>query len=162
MRRCHAVALSILTACGTDLATPGTTTPDGGDPGPGDSGQTTGSNGMPGPCDPANTHADFAYVQDNVFTPTCALGACHGAATVASLDLRTGAAYDALVTVASSTQSGWVRVVPGDPATSYLAVAIGGASGPPPKDGTMPLGAAALCGPKIDVIMRWIAAGAPK
>ncbi len=160
MRRCHAVALSILTACGTDLATPGTN--DGGDPGPDGSGTSSGSGGDPATCDPANTHADFAYVQDNVFTPSCAVGACHSATAAAHLDLRAGMAYDALVGVATTTQSGWVRVVPGDAAASYLAVAIGGTPGPQPQNGIMPLGAARLCGPKVDVIMRWIAAGAPK
>jgi len=40
----------------------------------------------------------FQAIQDNVFTPSCALSFCHGASMQADLDLREGAAYAMIVT----------------------------------------------------------------
>jgi hypothetical protein len=161
MYRCCSIAVAILAACGTDLAMPGTNVSPSSDPPPPDAAGEAGSgSGSIVPCDPATAPADLAFVQQRVFTPSCALSHCHDAGAAADLDLRAGFARDSLVAMASTTQSGWVRVVPGDPAASYLGVAIGGEPGPRPEDGIMPLGAPALCAGKIAAIIRWIAAGA--
>lgn len=124
-----------------------------------DAGTGSGS-GSHDPCDPSTAPADLAFVQTRVFTPSCALSHCHDAGAAAGLDLRAGFARDSLVAMVSTTQTGWVRVVPGDPAASYLAVAVGGEPGPLPEDGMMPLGAPALCAGKVAAIIRWIMAGA--
>ncbi len=114
-------------------------------------------------CDEATQHADLAWIQDHVFTPSCATGMCHrGSDPVVGLSLEAGMSHATLVNHDASTQSGWIRVVPGSPATSYLMVALGRAAGPAPKDGTMPLGMPALCAQKVDAVARWILAGAPE
>lgn len=112
-----------------------------------------------GPCADATAHSDLAWIQDNVFTPSCTKSACHDA-DEPELSLVEGAAYANLVGRASSTQSGWTRVVPGAPSQSYLLVALGREPGPPPEDGFMPLLSEPLCAEKIDAIARWIAGGA--
>jgi hypothetical protein len=76
------------------------------------------------------------------------------------LNLSAGAAYNNLVNKGASTVTGWTRVTPGSLATSYLAVSLGRAEGPPPRDGYMPLGADPLCLEKLEAIERWILAGA--
>ncbi|HEU0032054.1 MAG TPA: hypothetical protein VFQ53_15580 [Kofleriaceae bacterium] len=115
----------------------------------------------PTDCDEAAQHADFTWIQDHILTPSCATALCHTGAT-AQVDLRldAGEAYANLVGKGASTVTGWVRVVPGSPATSYLVVALGRADGPPPRDGFMPLAADPLCAEKLDAVERWILAGA--
>jgi hypothetical protein len=111
-------------------------------------------------CEEATLHSDLAWIEAKVFVPRCA--SCHGGANPdVGLSLAAGQARSNLVGVGSSTQSGWVRVVAGSPSTSYLMVALGRASGPPPPDGFMPLGSPALCVEIHQAIERWIAAGAP-
>ena len=112
-------------------------------------------------CEEATEHSDLTWIEANVLGPTCALMGCHtGVAAVVDLRLDVGFARDNLINRSSSTQTGWERIVIGSPATSYLMVALGRAEGPPPRDGTMPLGAPALCGELLDAIERWIASGA--
>ena len=114
-------------------------------------------------CDEAKTHSDLAWIQSNVFTGSCAIGACHRgtAATAGHLSLELGLSHSQLVNTASTSATSWMRVVPSDAARSYLLVAIGAQSGPMPSDGLMPLGNGLLCVEKRDAITRWIAAGAP-
>jgi hypothetical protein len=112
-------------------------------------------------CEDAASHSDLAWIEQHVFAPSCATTGCHtGTNPSVHLRLDPGFARENLVNASSSTQGGWVRVVPGSPSSSYLLVAVGRVSGPPPRDGIMPLGAPALCAPMIDAIERWIAAGA--
>ncbi|MDX2094092.1 MAG: hypothetical protein SFX73_40045 [Kofleriaceae bacterium] len=113
-----------------------------------------------GSCAEATQHSDFAWIQDNVFTPSCTGRACHRANEEGYLSLAEGEAFAELVNQPTDTVSGWTRVVPGSPSTSYLLVALGRASGPPPSDGIMPLLADPLCAEKLDAIERWIAQGA--
>jgi hypothetical protein len=114
-------------------------------------------------CDEARAHSDFAWIETNVLVPSCATAMCHtGANAEVGLRLDAGEAYANLVNKGSSTQAGWVRVVPGSPSTSYLVVALGRADGPPPRDGFMPLGADPLCTEIHEAIERWITAGAPR
>jgi hypothetical protein len=114
-------------------------------------------------CEEATLHSDFAWLQANVFTPSCATSGCHRGAEDPAVGLRldVGQAYNNLVNKNSSTQPGWVRVVPGSLASSYLVVSFGRADGPPPRDGFMPLGADPLCTEIHEAVERWILAGAP-
>jgi hypothetical protein len=113
-------------------------------------------------CDQAKTHSDFAFIQQHVFTPSCATAMCHaGPEPEVGLNLSAGEAYANLVNKGASTVAGWTRVTPGALTTSYLAVSLGRVEGPPPRDGYMPLGADPLCLEKLELIERWILAGAP-
>lgn len=113
-------------------------------------------------CDEAKDHSDFAWIQEHVLTPSCATAMCHaGPEPEVDLDLSAGEAFGNLVNKGASTVTGWTRVVPGSLAESYLAVSLGRAEGPPPRDGYMPLGADPLCLEKLQAIERWILAGAP-
>jgi hypothetical protein len=116
------------------------------------------ANGRPlPPAPPANT--DFQEIQDTIFTPICT--ACHiGAGAPAGLRLDAGNSYALLVNVASAEVPGTLRVNPGNPNASYLVQKIEGtaavgvrmpANGPPylPQD-------------RIDLVRRWISAGAPQ
>lgn len=138
--------LIVLCASACTAADPGTA-PDGG----------TGS-----ACDEAKTHSDLAWIQDNVFTPSCAVGGCHHASAVGAghLSLDDGLSQLQLVNTVSTSSSSWMRVVPSDASKSYLLVALGAQSGPRPVDGLMPLGRPPLCSDEVAAIQRWIAAGA--
>lgn len=112
-------------------------------------------------CQEATQHADLAWIQQKVFTPSCATAMCHaGADPEVGLNLEAGRAYANLVNRNASTVPNWRRVVPGSLTTSYLVVAFGRADGPPPRDGFMPLGADPLCVEKLEAVERWILAGA--
>jgi len=116
-------------------------------------------------CIEAADHSDLAWIQDNIFTPSCAFSSCHSgaAAQAGHLNLQAGAAHGQLVDMpTTSAGSGWMRVVPGESDKSYLLVAIGQVTGPSPKGGTMPLSSAPLCDAKKEAIERWVAAGAPQ
>jgi hypothetical protein len=112
-------------------------------------------------CEQAAQHADLTFIQDNVFTTTCAVAHCHAADSQAGgLVLAKGMSRDELVNRPAELASGWTRVVPGDPPNSYLMVAIGGANGPLPNGVMMPAGKPMLCSEEIGAIERWIAGGA--
>ncbi|HEX5064107.1 MAG TPA: hypothetical protein VFV99_32245 [Kofleriaceae bacterium] len=111
------------------------------------------------PCEEAAYHSDLAFIQDKIFDVSCTTQ-CHGdSPPAAQMSLLPGHARVALINVASTTQTGWRRVVPGSSASSLLMVEIGGESGPA-LEGLMPWGMPKLCDEKIDAIRRWIAAGA--
>jgi hypothetical protein len=111
------------------------------------------------PCDEAPYHSDFTFLQDKVFTPSCA--GCHDAASPGGgLVLEAGRAHGSLVNVTSSGHAGWVRVVPSDPGASMLLVQVGAEPGPE-LEGFMPWGDPQLCTPLLDAMRRWVAAGAP-
>ena len=115
------------------------------------------ANGRPISDTPA-ANGDFQEIQDTIFTPICT--ACHvGAGAPQGLRLDAGNSYALLVNVASAEVPGTLRVNPGNPDASYLVQKIEGtaavgvrmpANGPPylPQD-------------RIDLVRRWIAAGAP-
>lgn len=123
------------------------------------SGDGTGldANGRPLPAVPP-ANSDFQEIQDTIFTPICAN--CHiGGGAPQGLRLDEGNSYAMLVNVASAEVPGTLRVNPGNPNASYIVQKIEGtaavgvrmpADGPPylPQD-------------RIDLVRRWIAAGAP-
>jgi hypothetical protein len=111
------------------------------------------------PCEEAAYHSDLAWIQDKIFNESCTTK-CHGdSPPAAMMSLLAGQSRAALVNVPSTGFSGWIRVVPGDPAHSMLMVQLGGEPGPA-LEGTMPWGQPKLCDGKIDAVRRWIAAGA--
>jgi hypothetical protein len=107
---------------------------------------------------PPVANSDFQEIQDTIFNPICT--ACHvGASAPQGLRLDAGNSYAMLVNVASAEVPGLMRVNPGNPDASYIVQKIQGtaavgvrmpANGPPylPQD-------------RIDLVRRWIAAGAP-
>lgn len=115
------------------------------------------ANGRPLPPAPL-PNSDFQEIQDTIFTPVCSV--CHsGANAPQGLRLDAGNSYALLVNVASAEVPGTLRVSPGNPNASYLVQKIEGtaavgvrmpANGPPylPQD-------------RVDLVRRWIAAGAP-
>jgi hypothetical protein len=115
------------------------------------------ANGRPLPPAPL-PNSDFQEIQDTIFTPICSV--CHsGANAPQGLRLDAGNSFALLVNVASAEVPGTLRVNPGNPNASYLVQKIEGtaavgvrmpANGPPylPQD-------------RIDLVRRWIAAGAP-
>jgi hypothetical protein len=122
--------------------------------------------GLSPTCLEAEDHSDLAWIQREVFTPSCAsFNACHvGAATTAGgLNLEPGESEAAVVGVPSASFEDWLLVEPGLPESSYLLVILGGAPGPvDPSVGLMPLRAPALCRPMVDAVGRWIAELGPR
>jgi hypothetical protein len=110
------------------------------------------------PITDSGANSDFQEIQDTILTPVCT--ACHvGAGAPQGLRLDAGNSYAMLVNIASAEVPGLMRVNPGNPDSSYLVQKIEGtaavgvrmpANGPPylPQD-------------RIDLVRRWIAAGAP-
>lgn len=113
------------------------------------------ANGQPNPVVPP-TPSDFQEIQDTVFTPICSQ--CHiGAGAPHGLRLDAANSYALLVNVASDEVPTLKRVNPGNPDQSYIVQKISGTAA---VGGRMPLGQAALPQDRIDLIRRWIAAGA--
>jgi hypothetical protein len=120
------------------------------------SGEGLDENGVPVPVAPP-VNSDFQEIQDTVFTPICT--ACHiGATAPRGLRLDAPNSYAMLVNVASVEVPALQRVAPGNPDMSYLVQKIEGTAA---VGGRMPLGGAPLPQDRIDLIRRWIAAGAP-
>ena len=114
---------------------------------------------------PAGGTTTFATLQEKIFTPSCALPSCHGGANQGALTLTAGSAYANLVGVAPSNMAahdaGLLRVAPGDPTRSFLLDKLEGTLSP--DEGTpMPQTGSPLPPTRIDLIRRWIAAGAPE
>jgi hypothetical protein len=170
MRLARALGFVLLGACGTEVSTEpqmsdlpdaGSAIPDGRVGTSGD-GSVSGD-GQPAnlaPCEAAVFHSDLAWIQTNVFDVSCTTECHSGTEPGAGMNLTAAYARSQLVNVASTTHTGWVRVMPFEPAASMLMVQIGGEPGPA-LEGYMPWGMPRLCDEKIGAIRRWIAAGAP-
>jgi hypothetical protein len=110
-------------------------------------------------CLEANDHSDLAWLQDNVFTPSCAaFSACHqgGATAAQGLNLESGNTETNLVNVTSRRFPDQTLVVPGDPQGSYLMIALGSYPGMLSDHGTMPPNNPLVCIEKRQAIERWI------
>ena len=150
-----AVAFVFVAACGTEPSrTPSSPDAAMADPGGPDAALSI--------CDQAASHSDLAWIQTNVFSASCARTNCHVTGNEAGgLILEAGLSHDNLVDKVSTKGNGMMRVLPGDPANSYLLVALGGEPGTPPEGSVMPWGGLPmLCSQEIDAIKRWVAAGA--
>lgn len=113
---------------------------------------------------PPGATATFATLQRRIFTPSCAMLSCHGAGNAGGLTLAAGAARANLVGVPPSNgaalAAGLLRVAPGDPDRSFLLRKLAGTLGPD-EGQSMPRVGAQLPPALIDLVRRWIAAGAP-
>ncbi len=117
---------------------------------------TAPSTGGPEPIDPTAT---FTRVQNEIFTPTCAAIGCHDTlGHQQGLILAPGKAYANVVSVASTENSGLLRVAPKDPASSYLYRKITGAG---ITGDRMPQGGPYLNDAQLKLVRDWIARGAP-
>ena len=115
-----------------------------------------------------NLEPTFSSIQQNIFNTTDSAGrsaciTCHNTTNVAisgGLNLTGAGAYNALVNAASVGKAGAIRVIPGDPAGSYLIQKLEGASGivgeRMPQDGPPFLTVG-----QIAIIRQWIQDGAP-
>ena len=127
------------------------------------------------PCMMAESQASLAWIETNVFAPSCGPSGCHnGSATVAGrFDLKNpGMSHDDIVNADSMIETSRKLVVPGQPKQSYLLMMMRQfppsemeptpAVGPPGDIGFMPQnsGGATVCCQKLDAVERWIMAGA--
>ncbi|HEX7153902.1 MAG TPA: hypothetical protein VF618_20600 [Thermoanaerobaculia bacterium] len=113
----------------------------------------------PGGGDPVDPSATFTRVQNEVFTPTCALIGCHDPiGQQQGLVLTAGRAYAATVNVPSTQNPALRRVQPGDPTSSYLYRKITGAG---ISGERMPQGLPALDEARLRLVRDWIRRGAP-
>ncbi len=119
-------------------------------------GEGLDENGEPIPPGPA-PNTDFQEIQATIFTPICTN--CHiGAGAPRGLRLDAANSYALLVNVASIEVPALLRVNPGNPDASYLVQKIEGNAA---VGGRMPLGGQPLPQDRIDLVRRWISAGAP-
>ncbi len=100
--------------------------------------------------------ADFASIQEHVFTPICTV--CHaGGGAPQGLRLDATNSYSLLVGVPSTEVASIPRVQPGDPDHSYLIQKLEGHAA---VGAQMPLGGPPLPAETIAVIRQWITDGA--
>ena len=132
------VALFLLTACG-ELKSP--TDPD------------------VGGGDPIDPNATFTRVQNEIFTPTCAVIGCHDPLGQSSqMILSPGRAYGMIVDQPSVEMPSLARIKPNDPPNSYLYRKITGAGITGER---MPYGGPSLSDAQIRLVRDWIRRGAP-
>jgi len=111
--------------------------------------------GCPGPAP-----ATLAEIQQTIFTPSCAIPACHVAPVPSEgLDLSTqSTSFNQLVGV-DATEANLPRVDPGHPENSFLVVKVQGM--PPVGQGSqMPLTGLPLTADQVQLIRNWILQGA--
>ena len=118
------------------------------------------------PPHPKGGGTTFATIQKKIFDASCATPTCHGAAAASGgLDLAAGSSYGNLVGVPAANpgaQAGGVlRVAPGNPDASFLLQKVLG-NITPIEGVKMPLVGRPLSPAELDLIRRWIAAGAPE
>lgn len=105
---------------------------------------------------PLPLSADFASLQENVFTPICSV--CHvGADAPQGLILDAQHSYSLLVGVPSTEVPSLLRVDPGNPGASYIVQKLEGTAA---VGGQMPLGQPPLPASTIAFIKQWITDGA--
>lgn len=109
--------------------------------------------------DPIDETATFTRVQNEIFTPTCAVIGCHHPIGQQSQQiLIAGQAYAMTVNHASVEMPSLNRVKPFDPANSYLYRKITGAG---ITGDRMPQGLPPLSDAQIKLVRDWIRRGAP-
>lgn len=114
---------------------------------------------------------DLAWIEDNVFGPSCIFSGCHNGDTSTpqgKIDLRTGKSCASLVNFTSAIEPTRKLVIPNDVEASYLMLLLADVppemASPPgkvPEAGLMPQGAPVLCCQKLDAVRRWVEKGAP-
>lgn len=112
------------------------------------------SGGEPGP-------STFSDIQEQIFTPTCALAGCHDAASASQgLVLEAESSYANLVNVPSNQVPFLLRVDPRNADGSYLLDKLRGSAGI--SGVRMPIGGPFLTEAQLDGIEAWIDSGAPQ
>ncbi len=115
-------------------------------------------------CRPGAPPATFATIERTIFARSCTSASCHGASHAGGLGLADGEALGALVGTPASNPgaqaAGKLRVAPGDVTRSFLLDKLSGnlASG---EGSPMPFVGSRLPARSIDLVRRWIVAGAP-
>jgi hypothetical protein len=108
---------------------------------------------------PPDPNATFTRVQNEIFTPNCALSGCHDSTgQQAGQILEPGRAYAMIVNHPSTEMPALMRIAPGDPANSYMYRKITGAGITGER---MPFGKPPLPDDKILLLRDWISRGAP-
>jgi hypothetical protein len=107
------------------------------------------------PAQPSTS--DLQVIQDTIFTPICTN--CHvGANAPQGLRLDAANSFALLVNVPSTEVPGTLRVSPGNPDASYIVQKLEGTAA---VGARMPFGGPYLTQDRIDLVRRWITAGAP-
>ena len=97
-------------------------------------------------------------LQTSIFSPKCGIPGCHATPSPEQgMDLTEGHTYAFTVGVDSNELSGFKRVVPGNPADSYLYMKLAG--DPRIVGERMPFGGM-LTAAEIEGVRQWIDAGA--
>lgn len=108
--------------------------------------------------------ARLGRIQETIFSPSCATVTCHDSTSRSgNLSLEPGDSHAELVGVEpdvdTARDAGLLRVNPGDVDNSFLWIKL---IGPPPAQGArMPMVGAFLDEAEMDLVRRWIEAGAP-
>lgn len=114
----------------------------------------------------AEYSSTFELIEKAIFEKRgCTSSVCHGEAREGELDLRPGAAYEALIDRPATSVEGWERVVPGQKDQSLLFVNLAAKSAPDefaaPRR-AMPLDPfAAITADELEALRLWIERGAP-
>ena len=120
-----------------------------------------GDEGLVDPMMPGGIRPELDSIQNEVFTPRCALPGCHDSASAGAqfgLDLTDGRSFGSLVGVPSGEDSTFLRVEPGNPADSWLMMKL---TGDPRIIGDpMPRKRAPLSPVELAAIAQWIEDGA--
>lgn len=107
-----------------------------------------------------SNQVSFSSIQNDIFTPTCAVSGCHSSGSASGgLVLASGQSHGNLVNVPSTGMPSFDRVEPGNPNSSYLVKKLRG-------DGDisgvrMPPSRPPLPNDQINQIVQWIEDGAP-
>ena len=109
---------------------------------------------------PGGVQPNIVSIQNNIFTPNCALSGCHTQpAPRNALDLTFGSAQANLINVPAFDGSGFLRVQPGNAVDSYLYMKLIGdmriVGVRMPKDNP-PLSAE-----ELTAVRDWIVGGSP-
>lgn len=116
---------------------------------------------------PVSANSSLDAIQQSIFNVSCLLAGCHNATDQAgNMVLVAGQSYSNLVNVIPSNDAartaGFRRVVPFDPARSFLLVKLTGGANLDPRYGSpMPKIGGPLSSADIEQIQNWILAGAP-
>ena len=114
---------------------------------------------------PAAVEPTLASIQQQLFTPGCALPSCHSSASRrGGLVLEAGSAYAQLVGVTAENDAakaaGKLRVVPGHPEQSFLIDKLSRLN--PGEGSLMPYTGTMLPAAQVEAIRTWIRQGAAR
>lgn len=128
--------------------------------------QTEAQKTKPGAdCGDREYESTFAAIQKVILEGRkCTNDMCHGAAAMGELDLRADVAYENLVEKKSKLSAQY-RIMPGVPGESFFYNKLRAATEPDSvkvEGSSMPVGEPALSPEHLEVVRRWIEAGAPR